>query len=119
MRRSVRAPFEEIFRPCRPRGRIIRREWDWLHFEQISRGREILNRAPNTPLALIILDGFGHSPNREGNAIALAHTPTFDRLFENYPHTLIEGSGKAVGLPPGQMGNSEVGHLNIGAGRIV
>ena len=78
-----------------------------------------MTTAKNTPLALIILDGFGYSPRRDGNAIALAHTPNFDRLLANYPHTLIEGSGKAVGLPPGQMGNSEVGHLNIGAGRIV
>ncbi|HLG16653.1 MAG TPA: 2,3-bisphosphoglycerate-independent phosphoglycerate mutase [Blastocatellia bacterium] len=75
--------------------------------------------ASHTPLALIILDGFGYSPRREGNAIALARTPHFDDWFENYPNTLIDGSGKSVGLPPGQMGNSEVGHLNIGAGRIV
>jgi len=68
---------------------------------------------------LIILDGFGYSAKKEGNAIALAHTPHFDDWFRHYPNTLIEGSGKAVGLPPGQMGNSEVGHLNIGAGRIV
>ncbi len=73
----------------------------------------------NTPLALIILDGFGYSPNREGNAIAHARTPHFDEWFANYPNTLIDGSGKSVGLPPGQMGNSEVGHLTIGAGRIV
>jgi 2,3-bisphosphoglycerate-independent phosphoglycerate mutase len=71
------------------------------------------------PLALIILDGFGASTRTEGNAIALAHTPHFDQWFRDYPNTLIEGSGKAVGLPAGQMGNSEVGHLNIGAGRIV
>ena len=73
----------------------------------------------NTPLALIVLDGFGHSPAREGNAIALASTPNFDRWYAEYPHTLIEASGAAVGLPAGQMGNSEVGHLNIGAGRII
>ena len=73
----------------------------------------------NTPLALIILDGFGYSPEREGNAIALADTPRFDEWFASYPNTLIDGSGKSVGLPEGQMGNSEVGHLNIGAGRIV
>ena len=78
-----------------------------------------MNKVKNTPLALIILDGFGYSPNREGNAIALARTPHFDKLLLDYPHTLIDGSGNAVGLPPGQMGNSEVGHLNIGAGRIV
>jgi 2,3-bisphosphoglycerate-independent phosphoglycerate mutase len=78
-----------------------------------------LVKVKHTPLALIILDGFGYSPSREGNAIALANTPNFDEWFEKYPTTLIDGSGKAVGLPPGQMGNSEVGHLNIGAGRIV
>ncbi|HKP84486.1 MAG TPA: 2,3-bisphosphoglycerate-independent phosphoglycerate mutase [Blastocatellia bacterium] len=73
----------------------------------------------NTPLVLIVLDGFGHSPRLEGNAIALATTPRFDEWFANYPNTLIEASGKAVGLQEGQMGNSEVGHLNIGAGRVV
>ena len=73
----------------------------------------------NTPLALIILDGFGHSSETPGNAIALARTPHFDEWFAKYPYTLIDGSGASVGLPPGQMGNSEVGHLNMGAGRIV
>src|ERR671922_1881315 len=71
------------------------------------------------PLVLIILDGWGYSPKTEANAIALAHKPTFDRLLREYPNTLIHTSGKYVGLPNGQMGNSEVGHLNIGAGRIV
>jgi 2,3-bisphosphoglycerate-independent phosphoglycerate mutase len=78
-----------------------------------------LVKVKNTPLALIILDGFGHTTRREGNAIAHARTPHFDEWFEKYPNTLIDGSGKSVGLPPGQMGNSEVGHLNIGAGRII
>ena len=73
----------------------------------------------NTPLALIILDGFGYSDKSEGNAIQLARTPRFDDFFAHYPYTLIDGSGKSVGLPSGQMGNSEVGHLNMGAGRIV
>jgi 2,3-bisphosphoglycerate-independent phosphoglycerate mutase len=71
------------------------------------------------PLVLIILDGWGYSPKTEANAIALARKPTFDRLLREYPNTLIHTSGKYVGLPEGQMGNSEVGHLNIGAGRIV
>ncbi len=75
--------------------------------------------AKNTPLVLIVLDGFGYSPQREGNAIALARTPHFDEWFKHYPNTLIEASGQYVGLRAGQMGNSEVGHLNIGAGRIV
>jgi 2,3-bisphosphoglycerate-independent phosphoglycerate mutase len=71
------------------------------------------------PLALIIIDGWGYSPSREGNAIALAHTPYYDELCENYPQTLLEASGTRVGLPAGVMGNSEVGHLNIGAGRVI
>jgi 2,3-bisphosphoglycerate-independent phosphoglycerate mutase len=71
------------------------------------------------PLALIIIDGWGYSPRREGNAIALAATPFYDELCENYPHTLLEASGTRVGLPAGVMGNSEVGHLNIGAGRVI
>ena len=71
------------------------------------------------PLALIILDGFGYNPNEYGNAIKAANTPNIDALFAKYPHTLIGASGMDVGLPDGQMGNSEVGHTNIGAGRIV
>ena len=71
------------------------------------------------PLALIILDGFGHSEAREGNAVALAQMPFYDELREKYPHTLIEASGTCVGLPTGIMGNSEVGHLNMGAGRVI
>ena len=71
------------------------------------------------PLVLIILDGWGYSPKTEANAIALARKPTYDRLLREYPNTLIQTSGPFVGLPQGQMGNSEVGHLNIGAGRIV
>ncbi len=70
-------------------------------------------------LTLIILDGFGYSPRKEGNAIALAKTPFWDYLWNTYPRGLLKASGEAVGLPEGQMGNSEVGHMNIGAGRIV
>ncbi|WP_456435754.1 2,3-bisphosphoglycerate-independent phosphoglycerate mutase [Thermovibrio ammonificans] len=70
-------------------------------------------------VTLVILDGFGYSPRKEGNAIALANTPFWDYLWETYPHGLLKASGEAVGLPEGQMGNSEVGHTNIGAGRIV
>jgi 2,3-bisphosphoglycerate-independent phosphoglycerate mutase len=69
------------------------------------------------PVALVILDGFGCAPPGPGNAVDLARTPVFDRLWADYPHTTIEASGEAAGLPPGQMGNSEVGHLTIGAGR--
>ena len=70
-------------------------------------------------VALVILDGWGLAPPGPGNAVALADTPTFDRLWAEYPHTALEASGEAVGLPPGQMGNSEVGHLTIGSGRIL
>jgi 2,3-bisphosphoglycerate-independent phosphoglycerate mutase len=73
----------------------------------------------NSPVALIVLDGWGYRPEREGNAIALARTPTWDALVGRHPSTLLEASGRAVGLPQGQMGNSEVGHLNLGAGRVV
>ena len=71
------------------------------------------------PLVLVILDGWGFRAERANNAIALARKPTYDRLLREYPNTLIHTSGRYVGLPSGQMGNSEVGHLNIGAGRIV
>src|SRR5207248_10980849 len=71
------------------------------------------------PLVLIILDGWGYRAETKANAIALARKPTYDRLLRVHPNTLIHTSGKYVGLPDGQMGNSEVGHLNIGAGRIV
>jgi 2,3-bisphosphoglycerate-independent phosphoglycerate mutase len=67
----------------------------------------------------MVLDGWGYRPEREGNAIALATTPAWDALVARYPGTLLDASGRAVGLPEGQMGNSEVGHLNLGAGRVV
>ena len=70
-------------------------------------------------LLLAILDGFGYREERDGNAIAHANTPNMDNFMRTYPFTLLEAGGTAVGLPPGQMGNSEVGHVNIGAGRIV
>ncbi|MDA7027390.1 2,3-bisphosphoglycerate-independent phosphoglycerate mutase [Bacillus sp. CLL-7-23] len=71
------------------------------------------------PAALIILDGFGLRNETVGNAVAQANKPNFDRYWNKYPHQMLTASGEAVGLPEGQMGNSEVGHLNIGAGRIV
>ena len=71
------------------------------------------------PLVLLILDGWGHREAAPDNAISTGHTPNWDRLWEASPYSLLETSGEAVGLPDGQMGNSEVGHLNIGAGRIV
>src|SRR5262249_1641212 len=68
-------------------------------------------------VALVILDGWGCAPDGPGNAISLAETPVFDRLWSTFPHSTLTASGEAVGLPPGQMGNSEVGHLTIGSGR--
>ncbi len=76
-------------------------------------------QAPVAPVVLVILDGWGYREEHEANAIAIANTPIMDSLWQVYPKTLIRTSGKDVGLPDGQMGNSEVGHLNIGAGRIV
>jgi 2,3-bisphosphoglycerate-independent phosphoglycerate mutase len=70
-------------------------------------------------VALVILDGWGCAPPGPGNAVALADTPVFDRLWAEYPHTRLAASGEAVGLPAGQMGNSEVGHLTIGSGRVL
>lgn len=72
-----------------------------------------------TPTVLIVLDGWGHREERNDNAIANADTPTWDRLWREAPHTLISGSGEDVGLPEGQMGNSEVGHMSLGSGRVV
>ena len=71
------------------------------------------------PTMLLILDGFGLSDDIEGNALKTARTPNLDLLFNNYPNAKLTASGESVGLPKKQMGNSEVGHLNIGAGRIV
>jgi len=71
------------------------------------------------PIALIIMDGFGVSAQTKGNAVARARKPNLDRLMQKYPNTIIAASGLSVGLPKGQMGNSEVGHLNLGAGRVV
>ena len=68
---------------------------------------------------LMILDGYGINEKQEGNAIAMANKPNIDKLMKQYPTTVIKTSGMAVGLPEGQMGNSEVGHTNIGAGRII
>ncbi len=75
--------------------------------------------APRKPVVLVILDGFGVNPGRLNNAIAEAHTPNLDAYFARHPHTLLQASGPAVGLPDGQMGNSEVGHLTLGAGSVI
>lgn len=76
-------------------------------------------QAPVSPVVLVILDGWGYRETKEANAIRTGNTPVMDSLWEAYPSTLIHTSGKDVGLPTGQMGNSEVGHLNLGAGRVV
>lgn len=73
----------------------------------------------SSPVMLVILDGFGLAPESDSNAVFQSDTPNFDDYWQNYPHTTLQASGEAVGLPDGQMGNSEVGHMNIGAGRIV
>lgn len=77
------------------------------------------SQPPHAPLVLIILDGWGYREDPQYNAIAAAHAPCWHSLWQNYPHTLLDASGLAVGLPKGQMGNSEVGHLHMGAGRLV
>ena len=74
---------------------------------------------PRNPAVLIILDGFGLNPSKVNNAVVEAHTPNLDRYFSSHPHTALEASGIGVGLPVGQMGNSEVGHMTIGCGTIV
>ena len=71
------------------------------------------------PVTLLILDGWGVSPEKQGNAVLATRTPNYAWMLETFPNTLLQASGTAVGLPPGLMGNSEVGHLNIGAGKIV
>lgn len=78
-----------------------------------------MTNLPHKPYILMILDGWGYSENTKGNAIYAANTPNFDKLWQQYPHTLLSASGLDVGLPEGQMGNSEVGHLHIGAARPV
>ena len=71
------------------------------------------------PVILIVLDGVGHNENPKGNAVLAAHTPNLDAYKEKYPWTLLDASGESVGLPPGFQGSSEVGHLSMGAGRII
>ncbi|BAY83413.1 phosphoglyceromutase [Calothrix parasitica NIES-267] len=83
------------------------------------KGSIVMAQAPVSPVVLVILDGWGYCEETKGNAVAASSTPVMDSLLTAYPNTLINTSGKAVGLPEGQMGNSEVGHLNIGAGRVV
>ncbi|NNG13600.1 MAG: 2,3-bisphosphoglycerate-independent phosphoglycerate mutase, partial [Gammaproteobacteria bacterium] len=78
-----------------------------------------ISGVPRRPVILIILDGVGVNPSKQNNAVFEAPTPRLDDYFSRYPHTLLHASGSAVGLPDGQMGNSEVGHLTLGAGEII
>ena len=89
-------------------------DMDQTDMDQTGRGA-----GSKTPVVLCVLDGWGLREEREGNAIALAHTPAFDRMMAERPTATLKTSGPDVGLPPGQMGNSEVGHMNLGAGRVV
>ena len=87
-------------------------------FEKTNRAQKVMTESKK-PLLLLIIDGYGYSKNKKYNAIHNARTPTLDNLWETCPHSLIGTSGIAVGLPEGQMGNSEVGHVTLGSGRIV
>ena len=78
-----------------------------------------MSPTPGRPLVLVIIDGWGYRTDAFGNAIAAAKKPNWDALWQRWPHTTLAAAGEPVGLPPGQQGNSEVGHLNIGAGRVV
>ena len=91
-----------------------RGSWSWQR-----QWKQTPTHVQQSPLVLIVLDGWGLRPEKENNAIALARTPVYDALLHRYPHAQLITSGEAVGLPAGQMGNSEVGHMNMGAGRIV
>src|SRR5215208_6289050 len=108
-------------RQCRGAPRPVRRRRGPGR-RRLARGRVVHGDLPGggVPLvALVVLDGWGCAAPGPGNAVELAATPVFDRLWAEYPHTTIAASGEAVGLPPGQMGNSEVGHLTIGSGRVL
>ena len=87
-----------------------------MDYKYIKKGDKTMSKKPTV---LLILDGYGLNDKKEGNAVALANTPVMDKLMAEYPFVKGQASGMAVGLPEGQMGNSEVGHLNMGAGRIV
>ncbi|PWU23514.1 2,3-bisphosphoglycerate-independent phosphoglycerate mutase, partial [Candidatus Cerribacteria bacterium 'Amazon FNV 2010 28 9'] len=78
-----------------------------------------MQRKVNGPVVLVVLDGWGLREEKEHNGVALANTPCYDKLLQTYPFTQLEASGEAVGLPVGQMGNSEVGHTTIGAGCVL
>src|SRR6266513_2132886 len=109
-------------------GRLAPVSPDLSHYRRIDdqapqwldRGHIVMAKrhGPRTPVVLIVLDGWGFRPGREGNAVELGRTPTWHRLWANAPRTLLDASGLAVGLPEGQIGNSEVGHLNLGAALV-
>ena len=97
----------------------IKRFWDFSFLPNFLYQTLMKDVHGNRMVLLAILDGWGYREEREGNAISHANTPNYDEYMKKYPHSFLNASGEAVGLPDGQMGNSEVGHLNIGAGRIV
>src|SRR3977135_2944035 len=105
-KRSIQTPIDNLSRPGRP-----------LAATTGAKDPSVTNK--KRPVVLVVLDGWGYRAERDGNAIALASTPTWDALSTRNPMTLLDASGLAVGLPEGQIGNSEVGHLNLGAGRVV
>src|SRR5690606_26467103 len=117
------------WRGCRCNGRHgdvgqqLARAWLQSHRSKVTGTPVVPASAPRAtrprPVVLLILDGWGHRDDPSDNAIALADVPTWRRLLAEHPTTLIHTEGRFVGLPDGQMGNSEVGHMNIGAGRIV
>src|SRR5207237_4405395 len=103
-------------------GRRRQPEAGRFHRDRARRGRGRragVSAAPGRPLVLVIIDGWAYRTDPFGNAIAAAKTPHWDALWQRWPHTILAAAGEPVGLPEGQQGNSEVGHLNIGAGRVV
>src|ERR1700683_5456326 len=87
--------------------------------DSLPGGGRLGSNPPAPSCVLVVLDGWGVAANAPGNAVSLAHTPIFDELWDHYPHTTLTACGNAVGLPAGQMGNSEVGHMNLGAGAVL
>src|SRR5450756_346810 len=125
--RKPRLPLRTLLRQaqCRTQPSLGRRLRRPIHFPRCYASSLLPNQlrmasaSRTAPVVLLVLDGWGYRAEKEGNAIAMANVPTWDRLWARAPKTLLEASGEAVGLPCGQIGNSEVGHLNLGAGRVV
>ena len=117
--RKTKAEAEGAAKPAAKRGRKPAAKTTAEKKTSTRRSTAKKAEGPKKPTALIIMDGFGHRAEKKGNAIEAANKPNLDRIFSENPLTYIGASGLDVGLPDGQMGNSEVGHTNIGAGRIV